>query len=600
MSHRSVPETTATGGGAPRPRKLGPGARPLRAALLWKEFSIIASRPSFWLLRSALVASLLAVAMAAYFLEGGLDMPRDRLVHFGESLARILCATGYAALVVALPALVAGAFEEEKQSGTLEVLASSPLSEREVLVSVLGGRLLIALVFVVGALPLFAVPLWTAGPRALAILAQAFLSTAMALVLALLYALGCETSRRSFGPARGKTLLFIVCTPAAGGIHLIAVFFVCLAALHIFLEAFPQAHAVIVQKAYLALWFPFWGIGLGLLDRSWLPGLLCGTLSAALRSTLLLQGETHRLRRSLRGYLEDSGRRERRSTKRRRGRKTVSLESVLGAEERPSGSSAERGLPPSFSQRLFQHMGAVERWALRATGGNPWLAKSFLERRAPSFPLLAILALVGSALLVVCLFAGSVSEALRYARPLAGIVLACTLFGVLPSLSRTICRMAPPGSLSGFRDILLSSPLGARQVITGALCIGLLRNWPLLVAVVLPSILVFRGMTGSAATLALVLGLLLVGSALALWMAFLWKRTASRVSATHALFTLLVVPPLFLPSASTPAELRPLSLLLAPNAAADEVLRAAGGSTLLAVLLLALFAGSFERLAGRR
>ncbi|MBN1417719.1 MAG: hypothetical protein JXP34_03025, partial [Planctomycetes bacterium] len=136
------------------------GAARILRALIAKDLAVLAGRRMLWFVRTAFVGALFA-AIAVVWLSVG-ESP-SALAQLGPAVATALFLAGYLGSILAASAIAAGTIDEECSRGMLEILAASPLSNRQILASFLVSRLLAAAYLVLAALPLFAVPLFLGG-----------------------------------------------------------------------------------------------------------------------------------------------------------------------------------------------------------------------------------------------------------------------------------------------------------------------------------------------------------------------------------------------------------------------------------------------------
>lgn len=152
---------------------LGRGAAWLVGPLFFHELVRLARRGRSTLLRCAYPLLMLAGLYAVYTLEfpgyDPLRAPFDpgprvqaaNLARFGATFVGVVLAVQAAAVVVLTPAYLAGAVAEERERRTLELLFTTPLTDREIILGKLLGRLAHLAGVLLAGLPVLAlVSLW--------------------------------------------------------------------------------------------------------------------------------------------------------------------------------------------------------------------------------------------------------------------------------------------------------------------------------------------------------------------------------------------------------------------------------------------------------
>ncbi|MBI4582573.1 MAG: hypothetical protein HY717_00875 [Planctomycetes bacterium] len=124
-------------------------------ALLGKEVELLSARKSFWAGKFLILAVPFAFLLIALWLGKGLEASGERAGSTSRALSAALFLSGYAAALFIGPALLAGALEEERNRGLLEVYIASPLTAGQILLAAAGGRLIVAAQFFIAAIPLY-------------------------------------------------------------------------------------------------------------------------------------------------------------------------------------------------------------------------------------------------------------------------------------------------------------------------------------------------------------------------------------------------------------------------------------------------------------
>lgn len=187
----------------------------------WKEIAALArwdaaatlSSPRLWLARYWLPAAVVCVVAAVVLSKGGLPRSLTALRDAGERLGDALSLVYYLLAVIGMPVLVYTAFEEARRSGMLDLLLAAPLARRDILLTILGGRLWTAAHFLLAAVPAFTLA-WTLGGFERAGAGSASLGILVGAVCSLSFASLLAVKRVSLRAFAGWQLAFWVFTPA--------------------------------------------------------------------------------------------------------------------------------------------------------------------------------------------------------------------------------------------------------------------------------------------------------------------------------------------------------------------------------------------------
>jgi len=227
------------------------GAARILRALVAKDLAVLAGRRGLWLARTGFVGILFASVAVAWLVVGEEAIRSGGVSALGRAVARTLTFSAYVASLFIGPAMVAGAIEEERDRGALEILIASPLGAGALIASLFGGRLLAVGGLLVAAFPLFAVPLFLGGvgPAELVVgIASIALGTSLGTSYAIWRTAKGESAQRVFRSA----VVFIAATPVAPG--LLGV-----------MGGIGVTLCVLCLSPALAALYPFWGFGVGVL-----------------------------------------------------------------------------------------------------------------------------------------------------------------------------------------------------------------------------------------------------------------------------------------------------------------------------------------------
>jgi hypothetical protein len=518
--------------------------------------------------------------------------------------------------VVAGPAIAAGAIEEEKNRGTLELLVASPLTERQIILSMVGGRLVVAAQFLVTALPVFAIAAWLGGIGPLGFIRKAVLPIGLGAALSTAYAIRLAVQGVPFAAVWRNLAMFVIFTPfAPGGLEMVpwsgriaSWMSLWIIVLLVLLCVFPLA---------LAFFFPFWGLAAGIfLDPAEYP-LITGMVTglAALSATLGVFCFLRQAPKGLRSWVrrsELSASRERRSYQDAgdadggRSRSFAALRRVLRREAAPPGET--ESLLPTLSRQSLRRLDGLRRWVYRAFRRNPLVARELLSMRREQGVLIILLAMLLACMIFttwITSIASSPGErelrgVARFNTVLTGMVLLITAAFACMEGS----RLLPPRSQPGLLAVLLSAPLRGRQIVEGGLGILLLRLWPAAAAIAIMDLFLF-GLDlrplWSAGRLALFAALVLLAYGISLWVSLALRGPGERVGASFAAFLFAAIGSgLLAPGSERAASLLPLRAWF--DLGENAFVWSAGSAALTgaaALCLIITFALLFDRAAGR-
>jgi ABC-type transport system involved in multi-copper enzyme maturation permease subunit len=144
-------------------------------SLVYYDLVRLTRRGRDWLLRSGyalfLLVSLYLIylhrfpAYAAFpvLFSDGPDVPPSQIARFAGTFATSVLILQSAAILILTPALVASSLTEERERGTLDLLFTSHLTDREILLSKLAGRLVHLISVLFAGVPVFFVLQWWGG-----------------------------------------------------------------------------------------------------------------------------------------------------------------------------------------------------------------------------------------------------------------------------------------------------------------------------------------------------------------------------------------------------------------------------------------------------
>lgn len=570
--------------------------------LLAKDLAVLAGRPGLWAGRTFVVALLLAGIEAAWLARGGGAHDLTELTELGRTIAVTLSICAYVATLFAGPAITAGAIEDERASGMLEILGATPLSEGRIIASIVLSRLIAAGHFLVAALPLFAVPLFLGGVAPVDVIFGGLALIALGSLLTTSYALWLAAQGRRPKEVLRGVAIFVLLTPFAPGVLPFG-----WAALSLLLALSPLLIVVL----------PLWGAALLMAwagpEAYFLLPIPMALFSAG--SFVFL----HLARRSLPGWRSrirpDSAAERFRYGEGWHRERRGALSSLVGGEK-----AVEDGTPepapaplPSMARTILGRLRGLEGRLYRWTRGNPFVVREILRARTYrerevdligsilsriGLPALILLALfvglgalyrpveVGEISLWVCLFTGG------------GLFMAGGI------ACGTASRLIPPRTQRGLLETLWSSPLRAGDAAIGALAVTALRTKVVAAVVSLTvlgvGILSLRPLW-SVACLLLFYALVALCHAAASWIRLLVPRPGEAAAAAFALLAVLGIgSALLAPSSWVLSSLHPLRALFDRGRGAELCIACAALVTgLLAAALIAAFVASFDRILGR-
>ena len=368
------------------------------------------------------------------------------LAMLGESIFQLVAAWQLLAVYLIVPMLVAPAIVEERNHGSLDLLLTTSLSDREIILGKLASRLGVLFLLVLAALPILSLILLFGGVRAVDVwLLSGFMLLEMVLVGSI--AIYFSTLRATFQHAFFETLVVSLIVGLGGGFLLGLPVMMLVSAL---LFVYRSIAASWVLPTLLSCWF------------------VVVVLYAAHRFCSLA---TRNLRRA---------------------------PAVDPAKPVLAMRTPNRGAQPTPKRR--EARGSDER--MPHTQGIRWA--TLVEFRATPVILArngfewAILIAIGMVVL-----AGSALFLLDTLRPFAGLPLvAC---GIVVTHSVWLASVNPIFVRGGYRDILLAAPLDARELLGGATSITWWQVRPVM-ALVLPIVIAVIVSSDPAALIGLVTG----------------------------------------------------------------------------------------------
>ncbi len=577
-------------------------------ALIHHEVSAGTSRHLFWFLRSILPI-LLFIALALVWIgEQGLrpSMSSLKVSAFGERIATALCLSGYVISIFLGPVVVAGALEEQRRTGMLELLMASPLSVGQIFFSIVVGRLITAAQCLVAASPLLLVPLYFGGLSPLGIVVRALLPTLLGASLSICF----TVSLASMGMGRfyigGKLLSFLTYTPLAFGFRIAILVTLIVIFLPIpFIPIIPSISPRDVWYPLLiSFFFPYCGLAMVIVlgpSQTLFWGLGSGV--AALLGIYLF------LREGMEGFSiwtkrsYQKGSYELRSYKNLKTggwRKSLrSLQRRWGGEDRLEGD----GEPiPSLARVALSNMSGTNLFIYRMTGRNALVAREILTRRHKSDAFLYSIGILAFSLFFILAFKPVPSDPTApaiYKAVAVGLSLLLCAF----LISQEGSQLLPTRSQRALSETLLSTPISGWDFVLGGAGISLMRIFPILGVVFLLSVVPWGPDFNFAASLPsflLFCAALLFAYGLSLWAGLLLKEPAGRVGASFATFVVLLfgLGILLIPSPSALAACHPVVAWMDSGKAAPLWLLASTGTVGLAGAVLAVtFASSARKLA---
>jgi hypothetical protein len=502
-------------------------------AFVLKEAGVAASRTGFLKLKFGLSILLCSTMAAVWIQEVGLTFTVDapQMAKFGELLAQTLGLMAYVTAIFASLAVSAGALEDAWRSGMLEILLTSPLSEEQIFISIIGGRLLVALQMLITAAPLLAVPI-AIGSSMARIVLRAAIPIVLGALLSTSFAVSLAASE--LGPARrwAKLLVFILLTPFLGPPAILSSLLLAIAVVLPLLAVFPSVMFGLIIPLTASFFFPFVGLGVALLQQpsSYMTWVLGGATGAVFSTVVCA-------RRSREAFLdwvdrvgpsahkegpkpreeEDEGPRPSRDAIRRMWRAEEAQDIFVQA------SSARVALDDldGFSKVLYA-----------LSGHNPFVFREVLAPPGKSGWLL------GLGIVAVGLIGALSGVDAGTAAGGAGI-LVCAYFACEEG-----SRLIPGGSGRTDLDFLLVTPLRGRDLIIGGAAAAARRAAPAVVAsgflVLLPLSDNYR-IPAAVASLCLFASLVLLAYGIALWSAVAIRRPGERIAVSFMAFLILVV-----------------------------------------------------------
>ncbi len=576
----------------------------LTRALLWKEFCLVANRGSFWLARWAFVAVLALALVVMWLVEQGLttSLPKEELGRFSQLIAQTLCISCFVGGVIIGPAIAAGAIQNERETGMLEVLVSSPLTPRDLLVSVTGGRLLLALQFFVATIPLFAVPLHVGGIGPVEIVLRAIAPVLAGSTLSTVWAVSEAAQGKSSAAVLRSVVRFVLVTPSVLGIEWIVIATFCGGFFGPFAAAMSGSMEFGVAVSVVPF-LPFCGLLLvvvyGPLDVPWIT-----TVSFAMYAVLIVllaRRAPIRLSMWLRSQYSKQSSHESRSyaptgqsrTQRRRILSAVTRSRRRRSAKKPDARERRR----SLTRLLLSRRPSIERWIAWVTRDNPFVIRESIGgTRWFVRPLIPFLAIAVFYWLLFDRFMGSDTKA---------VAATIGLFLCLVVISATVTRLLPVKSQRGFLETLTSTPLSGWQVVVGAIGVSLVRTWPFIAFVALFHILPVGHHDGALwpiASVILFLAFLPLACSVALWTTAIARTHGERLAlAMGTLIVLGLAPVLAFPADWAVARYHPLALWFDREVGtpATMVVLAAAVAGIAEVLLVA-FALAYRRLLRTR
>ncbi|MBN1417718.1 MAG: hypothetical protein JXP34_03020 [Planctomycetes bacterium] len=133
------------------------------AALIAKDLAVLTGRPGLWLVRTGFVALLFAAIAVAWLAVGENPVDPARLPALGRTIESVLGIAGVLLSSVAVSLMSVETVAEERARGALDILRSAPISDFRIMASHFASSLIAGGGFLLGAMPLFAVPLFLGG-----------------------------------------------------------------------------------------------------------------------------------------------------------------------------------------------------------------------------------------------------------------------------------------------------------------------------------------------------------------------------------------------------------------------------------------------------
>lgn len=572
-------------------------------ALLWKEISLVSNRAGFWLLRSTVGFLLFGPIALIWSAADGGTLPIESVEFVCQALVLSLCSLAYLVALVAGSALAASALSEERERGMLEVLAASPITRRQILLCVFGGRLFAVALLFLSSAPLVAILIYVGRLGVGQILCQMGLPIILGAALATSHALWAGASGARPGRVMRKTLLFLLFPPAVFGSSRLGLGVLLVAALPLLLVLASNSVATVVAEPFefaLSAYFPSYSLALDILcypheGPIWTLG---GWLSAIATVAFFLSRATSHLK-LLPGGSESPRRREKPSFGKFTARTSTRLRGLLAPScppDRPEPSSTT--VLTSVTRSALREMSILERWVYKLCGRNPLVIRA-ITNRGGTGPLVVV-ALVIVAPACWNHLQGWIGISAPVPVPVAWLlVLSLTVTMVFVSLEAS--RLLPSSPQRAFLDTLLTTPLRGRDIALGGAGVVVLRSWPLLCGTFLIAVL---RLLEAGSPLLLPLTCLLyptmvfLAYSLVLWPGLLLKRIGERMGGSLGLLALLgALVPFMDPHLRV---LHPLVALLDPGEAGPvAMLLALFVMVPLATHLVVFYDRAYRRLAQR-
>jgi len=566
------------------------GATRILKALVAKDLAVLAGRPLLWIVRGGFVAILSIAIAISWLIVGGDPADPASLPSLGRGIAVALFLSGYLCSLIAGPAMVVGALEDERSSGMLEILSASPLSDRGLMASLVLSRLASVAEFSIAALPLCAVPLVLGGVGPLEIVVRGIAPIAIGATLTTSYAVWRAACGDSLPQILWGIFIFVFATPLAPG------FLSRRASIGLVFVAF-------IFRPLLIAVCPFYV--LGAYAAGFLPiGLDIATLLFAGIAVIAAVGFLRLAGRSARGWVRGRAEPPRKAERHRydadaRRERIRALRALIaggggGAPPPPAEAAATASLRTPIARTAPAKLRALPSLAYQWTRGNPIVARHLARhprrRRGEGVAIVWCAAGIWALTILV-----ATQDRVNAWGSVAGIVILAGFAAAAAVACDVGARLLPPRTEAGFHETLASTPLRARDAIIGG---GMVAMWRARIALL--------GVAAAAATAGAVLGrpiwpvavillfAALVGLAygLALWARLVTRRPGEAVAASLGILVFLAVGSSLLVPASLRAAFNRYPYEF-------ETFGAALAAGLPALGLIAAFALAFDRILRR-
>jgi len=392
------------------------------------------------------------------------------------ALARELGGFTYIAALILGPVLGAGALEEERERGMIEILSSSPIRPHDIFVSMVTARMLVVAQFVLSVLPLYVVTIFLGGASAAEILLRTLIVTVIATGATTLFTLTEFARGRGAVQTYGRLVLLIVLTPRGLG-FLLRQWIVATAAASFLIWIISEDLGFTVSVV-TALLLPFLSMGSAVFSDSIAsPEILCGlftglVLNVAFFREVKASMETW-ISREPNTVPQDSWvpkNTDRVGHRERLGRLISGLEVSIEEQEKDR---------ITISTQKVEKLSGVSRRIYEWSGKSALVVRAICDRS------------VGAGIVLIwAVFLGGfqMSQIIWGKSPSLGLIAnwnsATLLFsGFLISIG--LCQLYPHGRSSRSAELFLSAPVTGTAFVRGTISLVLMQFWPVLLVLFL-------------------------------------------------------------------------------------------------------------------